>query len=135
VIDVNDLQARRISAEENIQRENLSAIESVEAIFEIIDAHLIEDTEYAEMGNDPVSRVNTLLGKLNSVFNNQNKQSTISESRLQRVHKFMNPVKKIFKNLPKRLEWKSFYVNDLPNNMEICEGIRQISLENQLNKS
>ena len=39
----------------------------------------------------------------------------------------MNPVKKIFKNLPKRLEWKNFYVNDLPIIMEICEDIRQIS--------
>jgi putative cell wall-binding protein len=87
------------------------------------------------MGIDPVNRVNTLIGKLNSVVNNQNKQSNISESRLQQVHKFMNPVKKIFKNLPKRLEWKSFYVNDLPIIMEICEDIRQISLENQLNKS
>ena len=47
----------------------------------------------------------------------------------------MNPVKKIFINIPKRLEWKSFYVNDLPIIMEICEDIRQISLENQLNKS
>jgi len=87
------------------------------------------------MGNDPVNRVNTLLGKLNSVANNQHKQSTISESHLQQVHKFMNPVKKIFKNLPKYLEWKSFDVNDLPLIVEICEDIRQISLKNQLNKS
>jgi hypothetical protein len=87
------------------------------------------------MGIDPVNRVNTLLGKLNSVVNNQNKQSNISESRLQQVHKFMNPLKIIFINLPKRLEWKSFYVNELPIIMDICEDIRQISLENQLNKS
>jgi hypothetical protein len=69
------------------------------------------------------------------VVNNQNKQSTIFESRLQQVHKFMNPVKKTFKNLPKRLEWNRFYVNDLPIIMEICEDIRQIFLENQLDKS
>ena len=87
------------------------------------------------MGDDPVNRVNTLLGKLNSVVNNLNKQSTISESRLQQVHKFMNLVKKIFKSLPKRLEWKRFYVNTLPIIMEICEDILQISYENQLNKS
>ncbi len=135
LIDVNDLQARRISAAENIQRENLSSIESIEAIVEIVDAHLIEDTEYAAMGNDPINRVNTLLGKLNSVVNNQNKNATISDHRMQQVHKFMNPVQKIFKNLPKRLEWKSFYINDLPLILEICEDIRQISLENQLNKS
>ncbi|MBF0453118.1 MAG: ParB/RepB/Spo0J family partition protein, partial [Candidatus Magnetomorum sp.] len=135
LIDVNDLQARRISAAENIQRENLSSIESIEAIVEIVDAHLIEDTEYAAMGNDPINRVNTLLGKLNSVVNNQNKNATISDHRMQQVHKFMNPVQQIFKNLPKRLEWKNFYINDLPLILEICEDIRQISLENQLNKS
>jgi hypothetical protein len=95
----------------------------------------LQDLAASIENDDPVNRVNTLLGKLNSVVNNQNKQSTISESRLQQVHKFMNPMKKIFKNLPKRLEWKSFYVNDLPIIMEICEDIRQISLENQLNKS
>ncbi|KPA10655.1 hypothetical protein MHK_009161 [Candidatus Magnetomorum sp. HK-1] len=47
----------------------------------------------------------------------------------------MNPVEKIFKTLPKRLEWKSFYVNDLPLIVGICEDIHKISLENQLNKS
>jgi hypothetical protein len=95
----------------------------------------LQDLAASIENDDPVNRVNTLLGKLNSVVNNQNKQSTIFESRLQQVHKFMNPIKKIFKNLPKRLEWKCFYVNDLPIIMEICEDIRQISLENQLNKS
>ena len=95
----------------------------------------LQDLAASIENDDPVNRVNTLLGKLNSVVNNQNKQSTIFESRLQQVHKFMNPMKKIFKNHPKRLEWKCFYVNDLPIIMEICEDIRQISLENQLNKS
>jgi ParB-like chromosome segregation protein Spo0J len=36
------LQARRISAAENLQREDFSAIESIEAIVEIIDAQLID---------------------------------------------------------------------------------------------
>ena len=43
IIKVDDLQARRISAAENLQREDLSAIEEVEAILEIVDAELIED--------------------------------------------------------------------------------------------
>jgi len=47
----------------------------------------------------------------------------------------MQQLEKIFTNLPKRLEWKSFYVNDFPLVREICEDIRKISLENQLNKS
>ena len=47
----------------------------------------------------------------------------------------MNPVEKIFKTLPKPLELKSFYIHDLPLILGICEDIRKISLENQLNKS
>jgi len=42
-----NLQARRISAAENLQREDLSAIEAIEAIVEIVDTELIEDKEYA----------------------------------------------------------------------------------------
>ena len=50
IVDADDLQARRISAAENLQREDLSAIEEVEAIVEIVDAELIKDKEYASMG-------------------------------------------------------------------------------------
>ncbi|KPA18897.1 chromosome partitioning protein, ParB family, partial [Candidatus Magnetomorum sp. HK-1] len=60
---VDDLKARRISAAENIQRESFSAIETIEAIVEIIDAHLIEDTEYAALGDTPEDRVHYLLSK------------------------------------------------------------------------
>ncbi len=49
IIDVDDLQARRISAAENLQREDLSAIETIEAIVEIVDAELIDDKQYASM--------------------------------------------------------------------------------------
>jgi ParB/RepB/Spo0J family partition protein len=135
IIYVDDLQARRICAAENIQREGFSALETIEAIVEIVDAHLIEDTEYAAMGNSPDIRIHCLLSKMNAVINNQHKQSQISEDRLQQVHKFVNPVENIFKKLPKRLEWKSFLVHDLPLVMGICEDIREISLKNQLNKS
>ncbi|ETR67288.1 MAG: chromosome partitioning protein, ParB family [Candidatus Magnetoglobus multicellularis str. Araruama] len=108
IIHVDDLQARRISAAENIQREGFSAIETIEAIVEIMDAHLIEDAEYAAMGNSPEDRVHYLLSKMTSVNNNQLKHSQISNDRLQQVHKFVYPVEKIFKKLPKRLEWKTF---------------------------
>ena len=43
IVIAGDLQARRISAAENLQREDLSAIEAIEAIVEIVDAELIED--------------------------------------------------------------------------------------------
>jgi ParB family chromosome partitioning protein len=40
IADVDDLQARRISAAENLLRLDLSAIESIEAIIEIIDVEM-----------------------------------------------------------------------------------------------
>ncbi len=48
VVEASDLQARRIAAAENFQREDLTAIESVEAIVELLDADLIEDAELIE---------------------------------------------------------------------------------------
>jgi ParB-like chromosome segregation protein Spo0J len=62
---VDDLQARRISAAENLQREDLSAIEEVEAIVEIVAAELIEDKEYALLGSKPAIRVEKNRPKLN----------------------------------------------------------------------
>ncbi len=38
IVIATNLQARRISAAENLQREDLSAIEAIEAIVEIVDA-------------------------------------------------------------------------------------------------
>jgi len=78
---------------------------------------------------------NILFGKLHSIQKSLDRKSKVSEKSQLLLHKFMQQLEKIFKNLPKRLEWKSFYVNDLPLVREICEDIRKISLENQLNKS
>ncbi len=66
IVNANDLQARRISAAENLQREDLSAIEKIETIGEITGAKLVEDKEYASIGNIPIDRVKTLLGKIDS---------------------------------------------------------------------
>jgi len=46
IVKATDLEARRMSAAENLQREDLSAIEMIEAIVEIVDAELIKDIEY-----------------------------------------------------------------------------------------
>ena len=44
-------------------------------------------------------------------------------------HKFMGSVVKIFKNLPKPVEWRSFYNNDLPILMDICKEVREVSIQ------
>ncbi len=78
IIKANDLEARRISAAENLQREDLSAIEMIEAIVEIVDAELIEDKEYALMSKNPADRVKTLLGKLDSMRSSKERGSSIT---------------------------------------------------------
>ena len=135
IVIVDDLQARRMSAAENLQREELSAIETIEAIVEIVDAELIEDKEYAAMGKTPADRVKALLGSLDSVRSSQERGSEVSTQSKALFHKFMEQVEHIFKNLPKPLEWRSFYNNDLPLLMDFCEEIREISIQHHLNKS
>ena len=48
IVKATGLEARRMSAAENLQRQDLSAIETIEAIVEIVDADLIEDAELIE---------------------------------------------------------------------------------------
>ena len=99
-----DLQARRISAAENMQREDLSAIETIEAIVEIVDAELIEDKGYASMGRKSEDRVKNLLVKLDSVRRNKERGFNVTKGVRQTSNKFIERVGKIFKILPKPLE-------------------------------
>lgn len=109
VVHAGDLQARRMSAAENMQREDLSAIEAIEAIVEIVDAELTEDIEYSSMGKLSMDRVKTLLAKLDSVRRSEERRSRITKKAKDLSHKFMGQVEQIFKKLPKPLEWRSFY--------------------------
>ena len=67
IIEVDDIGAQRKSAVENIQREDLTVFETIEAIVKLVDAELIGDKEYGSMGKNPVDRVKTLLDRLDSV--------------------------------------------------------------------
>ena len=49
IVNADNHQLSRISANENLVGENLSAIETIEAIVEIVDAELIEDKNYTSM--------------------------------------------------------------------------------------
>jgi hypothetical protein len=66
--------------------------------------------------------VKTLLGKLDSVRRSKELGYEVATQARLTSHKFMGSVEKIFKNLPKPLEWRSFYNNDLPLLMDFCEG-------------
>jgi len=135
IVIAGNLQARRISAAENLQREDLSAIEAIEAIVEIVDAELMEDKEYASMGKNPADRVKTLLRKLDSVRRSKELGYEVGTQARLTSHKFVGSVEQIFKNLPKSLEWRSFYTHDLPLLVDICKEVQDISIQHNLNKS
>ena len=87
------------------------------------------------MGKNPPDRVKALLGKLHSITISKNRGSKISKKAELLFNKFVKQVDKIFKNLPKPLEWQSFYVNDFPLLMDICKEVQEISIQHNLNKS
>jgi len=135
IVEVDDLQAMRMSAAENLQREDLSAIEIIEAIVKIVDAELIEDKEYASMGKTPTNRLKTLLGKLHSIKSSKSRGSLVSKKSELLLRTFAQQVKEIFKKLPKSLEWHSFYRHDLPILGDICEEVREEAIRRSLNRS
>ncbi len=134
IIKADDLEARRISAAENLQREDLSAIETIEAIVEIVDSELIKDKGYALMGKNQVHRVRALLGKLDTMRRSQERGSDVSDHSKTLSNKFIGQVEKIFKNLPKPMEWLSFLNNDLPILMDISEEVKKVSIQPQLSE-
>ena len=76
-----------------------------------------------------------LLGMLHSINASSNRGSKVANHKVLLFSKFAKQVEQIFRKLPKRLEWISFYTHDLPLITELCEEIRKISIENQVNKS
>ncbi len=89
----------------------------------------------AEMGEKPADRVKTLLVKLDSVRRCKERGFNVSEEIKHTSNKFIGRVEKIFKNLPKPLEWLSFMNNDLPILMDISKEVQKISIQNGLNRS
>jgi ParB/RepB/Spo0J family partition protein len=135
IVETDDIGARRLSAAENIQREDLTVFETIEAIVELVDAELMADREYASMGHDSVDRVKALLGKLDTVRRSEQRKSRISDDVIKLSHRFMGQVHEIFQNLPKSLEWRSFYSNDLNLLVDTAQEVRDVSIQHKLNKS
>jgi len=87
------------------------------------------------MGKKPTDRLKTLLGKLHSITNSKKRGSKISKEAEALFNKFVKQLEKIFKNLPKPLEWRSFYNHDLPILMNISEEVQKVSIQKGLNRS
>ncbi len=77
------------------------------------------------MGKKPIDRVKRLLGRLHSITISKNRGSKISKEAGLLFNKFVKQVDKIFKNLPKSLEWRSFCLHDLPLLIDFCEEVRR----------
>jgi len=127
VLVVNDLQARRLCATENMQRVDLNPLEEVLALAELVDASLLEFSEaYAPIGQiqEPKWRVRALLTKLDS----DRKHGT------NLGNKFVAQVVEIFSSLPKPREWQAFHNHDLPL-LFTTDQVWQFAFEHRLNKS
>ncbi len=89
IADVDDLQARRISAAENLLRQDLTAIE---AIIEIIDVEMGSDPWYLTVGKKPLERGHKLLSKLDSIRRSKERGSVILKADKGLSNKFIGQV-------------------------------------------
>ena len=135
IAEVDDLQARRISAAENLLRQDLSAIESIEAFIDIIDVEMSREPQYLTVGKTPLERVNKLLSKLDSIRVSKDRGSLVSKKADDLFHKFMEQVESTFNNLPKPLKWRSFLNNDLVLLTDIPSKVQKASVKHKLNKA
>lgn len=128
VLEVSDLQARRLCATENLQRSDLSAIEEVSALVDVVDTELLEafGLEYADYGHESTARVRFVLMKLDSDRRNGTDSFT---------NKFVGKVEAIFSGLPKPKEWQSFLNHDLPLLTSIDADVQEVAADAKLNKS
>ena len=130
VCEVDDVTARRRCASENLQRQDLSHIEEVGAIVEMVDAEMIDDDEYRALGDDPEKRVGVLLKNMHA----EEKQKSRGVAQ-EDVGKFTDKVDAIFANLPRPIKWDSFRRNDLPLVVDLDEDVARVAIANKLNKS
>ncbi|MBT3388751.1 MAG: ParB/RepB/Spo0J family partition protein, partial [Desulfobacula sp.] len=135
IVEVDDLKARRISVAENQLRQDLSAIESIEATIKIIDVEMGRDPEYLTVGKTPLERVHKLLSKLHSTKVSKNRGSIVSREAEALFNNFVKQVKPTFNNLPKPLKWQSFLLHDLILLTGIPSNVQKASVKHSLNKA
>jgi len=87
------------------------------------------------MGERPADRVKTMLGKLDTKRRGKERGYNVANDIKWTSGKFAGRVEKIFNNLPKSLEWQSFYRHDLRILMDICKEVREEAIRRGLNRS
>jgi N6-adenosine-specific RNA methylase IME4 len=126
VVDVTDLQARRMCAAENMQRQDLSPVEEVEAIVEMVDAEMAEEEGYSYYGKTPYLRVSRLLMKI--------KSAELTDNYGNSLHKLMQRVTIIMNSLPKKKAIRSFLENDLPI-LKLDDGVIDLGVRIKATKA
>jgi hypothetical protein len=129
IIKVDDRQALRISAAENVLRDDLSEIKWIETSVMMVDMKRIEDEEYAAMGEQPAERLRFLLRKLDTAKRNQNRGYDGNEEIKNTSNKFIGRLQEILVNLPNLLESQSFLYNDLPILMDTSQEVRGFRID------
>ncbi|MBL7203018.1 MAG: hypothetical protein ISS63_01630 [Desulfobacteraceae bacterium] len=71
----------------------------------------------------------TLLGKIDSVRRSRERGFNPAKETKQASSRFAGRVENIFNNLPKPLEWRTFYRHDLPIWMDFCEEVQEASIQ------
>ena len=128
ILEVDDLQARRLCATENLQRADLTPLEEVMALTELVDASLLEfSAEYAPLATiqEPKWRVKALFTKLESDRRHETDYFAGT---------FSGKVKDIFNGLPKPKDMATFLDKDLPL-LFTANEVQQFALEHRLNKA
>ena len=133
--ETDDIGAQYLSATENILREDLSVFETIETTMLLVDSQLRGDDEYDALGDEPVDRVKVLLGKLDAVRRSELGGYQVAEPAKKTSRKFAGSVARIFQNLPKSLEWRSFYRHDLSLLVQVDEKVRDASVKHEMSKS
>jgi len=73
-----------------------------------------------------LEKIAWLLMKLDSDRRNGTDQFT---------NKFIGKIESAFSTLPKKIDWQSFYINDLQPYLQLSEEVKKIAIEHKLSKA
>ncbi len=87
------------------------------------------------MGHHPVDRVRISLSKLGAVRRSEQGGYRVASTAKMTSGKFAGSVERIFKTMPKPLEWQSFYRHDLDLLVATPQDIRDMAIRQKVSKS
>lgn len=132
LVECDDLTARRLCLEENLHRSDLTEVELVWAIAELLDAHLTGLPEYAPFsGDNAAARVGRVLKRRSDEWHSPER---FSGQICPEGGALATAIDQVFASLPRRKGWESYLRHDLPLTKVDLE-IQQIAMDRGLNKA